>query len=685
MLKYKILSVVLIIFSFPSFAQKILSFDFHTLTIGNEVTATSNYNDQNLSTSTITRGPGILFLDANWINVTGGTLDPGLFNSYQWTTSTNIDPDDYLEFTIAPDIGYQFFINSIKIEHERNGAGPTSFVVRTSYDGFTTNIGGVNFVPEVQATPVVRNIEFPQNFVFNSNLTIRLYAFGASSFLGTWGVGIGGATTITRDNIVVNGFVSPITSPSLFTSKNNLSEFTYFLNNGPSNILSFNISGNNLLGDITINGITNYEVSLDSITFYPSLLLSNSGGNLAPTKIFVRLKDSLIVNDYSETLLINSDGAVQNSINCSGFVSPYNLVINEVLSDAYPSGTFDTNNNGISNYVEDQFIELVNAGSTIIDLTGFTIRIYSYSLNSTTIKHTFTNGTLLNPGEAMVVFGGGGLLTNFTTCQAQATLNGLRMNEAGGIVTLRDNTVSNKRVAVYSFGNEGANNQSLARNPDYTGPFFVHSQIVSNPVSISVGRRNSDSTPLPVELSTFSALMFKDRVKLIWQTKTETNNYGFEVERSEKPDVKSEIWEKIGFMDGHGNSNSPKDYTFEDNNVIGINYAYRLKQIDNDGNYNYSKIVEVDLSLPINFELSQNYPNPFNPTTHIKFSVPQMGFVKLIIFNLLGEEVTTLVNENREAGIYTVNFNASELNSGLYIYRIEANGNIDSKKMLLLK
>jgi hypothetical protein len=197
--------------------------------------------------------------------------------------------------------------------------------------------------------------------------------------------------------------------------------------------------------------------------------------------------------------------------------------------------------------------------------------------------------------------------------------------------------------------------------------------------------QNSGSSPLPVELTSFSAIVLKDRIKLNWKTETEVNNYGFDIERSKKQGVRSEIWEKIGFVNGNGNSNSPKDYTFEDKNVTTGKYSYRLKQIDNDGNYQYSKVIEVDLSMPGKFELSQNYPNPFNPTTSIRFSIIESGNVKLTLYNILGQEIKTLVNEFKEAGVHTINFNASELNSGLYLYKLEANGLVQTRKMTLIK
>jgi hypothetical protein len=192
-----------------------------------------------------------------------------------------------------------------------------------------------------------------------------------------------------------------------------------------------------------------------------------------------------------------------------------------------------------------------------------------------------------------------------------------------------------------------------------------------------------DQTNLPVELSSFTALLQNHAVNLKWQTKTETNNFGFEILRSAKNDNGN--WTKIGFVNGHGNSNSPKNYGFMDRSVSNGKYIYRLKQIDTDGKYEYSKEVEVDFGLPKTFSLGQNYPNPFNPTTKINYTLPVETDVQLQLFTVDGELVKSLVNEKQRAGVYTIDFDAGELASGTYIYKLLANDFIQLKKMLLIK
>ncbi|MCA0387378.1 MAG: T9SS type A sorting domain-containing protein [Bacteroidetes bacterium] len=188
-----------------------------------------------------------------------------------------------------------------------------------------------------------------------------------------------------------------------------------------------------------------------------------------------------------------------------------------------------------------------------------------------------------------------------------------------------------------------------------------------------------EPTALPVELTSFTASAKGSTVTLNWETKTEVDNNGFEVERNV-----SGNWDKIGFVEGHGTANSPKYYSFVDNGAIGNKIQYRLKQIDNDGTFEYSPEVEVELN-PTTFALYQNYPNPFNPSTIIRFSMPVNGNVVLNVFNTLGEKVASLLNGQMEAGYHEVSFDAKNLPSGLYFYEIKAGDFSSIKKMILIK
>ncbi len=188
---------------------------------------------------------------------------------------------------------------------------------------------------------------------------------------------------------------------------------------------------------------------------------------------------------------------------------------------------------------------------------------------------------------------------------------------------------------------------------------------------------------LPVELTSFAASVVNGDVKLDWTTATEQNNKGFEIQRkSENSDYRT-----IAFIDGYGTSAEAHSYSFVDDVTTTVGqFTYRLVQVDFSGEIAYSNEVEVDLSAPADFALAQNYPNPFNPSTKINFSLPASASVNLKIYNMLGQEVVSLINgESFDAGSHTVNFNASQLASGTYIYTISAGDFTASRKMTLLK
>jgi hypothetical protein len=285
-------------------------------------------------------------------------------------------------------------------------------------------------------------------------------------------------------------------------------------------------------------------------------------------------------------------------------------------------------------------------------------------------------------------------------------------NAGGGNIKVSGNFTNNNAnldVTKATFTFNGTSSQTIysASNPASTNTTFGN-LVISNPNGIVLqsdlgiddsisfsngGFINPDGNtvylngsvyngPLPVELSTFSAIISKNGVELKWRTETEVSNYGFEILRSSD---NQKNWENIGFVEGSGNSNSPKEYLYNDESAEAGKYSYQLKQIDTDGKFELSKVVEIELGSPVNFELSQNYPNPFNPSTTIKFSVNEVSFINLTVYNSLGEKVEQLVNEVNEPGVHTVEFRADGLASGIYFYRIQAENYTQTMKMILTK
>jgi photosystem II stability/assembly factor-like uncharacterized protein len=199
---------------------------------------------------------------------------------------------------------------------------------------------------------------------------------------------------------------------------------------------------------------------------------------------------------------------------------------------------------------------------------------------------------------------------------------------------------------------------------------------------------------IPVELNSFSASVNLNNVLLKWITATELNNKGFEIERMLTVNGQtSNAWEKIGFITGKGTTTEPNTYSFSDNGLESGKYNYRIKQIDFNGTFKHYNLAEtIEISLLNKFELSQNYPNPFNPSTKIEYTIPKVtpgrvarSRVQLKVYDVLGKEVATLVNEEKPAGSYEVDFSAEGLTSGIYFYQLKAGEFISTKKMILLK
>jgi len=199
---------------------------------------------------------------------------------------------------------------------------------------------------------------------------------------------------------------------------------------------------------------------------------------------------------------------------------------------------------------------------------------------------------------------------------------------------------------------------------------------------------NTTYAALPVELTSFTAAPRGSGIELRWSTATEVNNHGFEVERKAIDNEKLTIenWSKVGFVEGSGTSNAPKEYSYSDRNVGAGKYAFRLKQIDRDGKFEYSPEVEITINaVPARFELAQNFPNPFNPETTLHVALPVAGHITLSVYDLLGREVAVLMNEWMEAGMHAVRFNGAGLASGLYLARLSDGNAVHLRKMQLMK
>ena len=217
---------------------------------------------------------------------------------------------------------------------------------------------------------------------------------------------------------------------------------------------------------------------------------------------------------------------------------------------------------------------------------------------------------------------------------------------------------------------------------DNQGAFLSWAATFNNEQDVYFSRIKDTTNVVPVELVSFSSSISGNKVSLNWITATELNNHGFEIERS----LDESIWRIIGFDAGKGTTTENQYYSFADDisDLLQNKVYYRLKQIDFNGNYRYSDVIEV-VRIPTEYNLAQNYPNPFNPSTIIKYSLSNQELVTLKIFDVLGKEVAILVSELKPAGDYEVTFNADQLVSGVYYYKLTAGDFVSTKKMILIK
>jgi hypothetical protein len=248
------------------------------------------------------------------------------------------------------------------------------------------------------------------------------------------------------------------------------------------------------------------------------------------------------------------------------------------------------------------------------------------------------------------------------------------------IVIIHFTILSNTGTATLTIKNI-TNQAGLFVNPgNQPNTFDVASMTLSDPVIIN--------EPLPVEITSFTSAVMNNDVKLIWKTSFEMDNQGFEIQRTDLNP--NSDWTNLGYVSGHGTTQNSNNYAFEDKNIRTGKYKYRLKQNDYNGNFKYFDLNNnVEIGVPLKFDVSQNYPNPFNPITKIDYQIPENGKVKLIIYDILGREIKNVVNETKEGGYYSEVINAGSLSSGVYMYRLTFEGNNNkftiTKKMSLIK
>jgi len=543
----------------------------------------------------------------------------------------------------------------------------TGFVAGSAGSIFKTTNGGTSFTPIV-AAPLVNQSNYDFHFfdanngilsgssgafyqtsdggnswvMSKSNIIVQLNAVNFVTSSTGFAAGIGGAVEKSTDGGLTWQILTNIPVSANFTCMDFPTASTGYVAGASGSMVKTTDAG--ATWSTLTTGIASQIASIDFID-------ANTGYLTAPTGVMRKSTDGGgSWNAVTTGLATNLTGVSFPSAN-TGFVTSTGGNMRKTTNAGTNWSALTTGTANLLNavtFVDDNTGYAVGASGTIIKTT-----------NGGTNWSTQTSGT--TNSLAAVRFGNG--------------TNGIAVGTAGTIlVTTNGGTnwaaqTSNTTVALRSAFIQPNGNVVVVGG---TGNILY-----------------SNDQVLPVELASFTSTVHNNRdVKLNWQTVTEMNNSGFEIERTLKSE--NEQWNKIGFVTGNGTTNNQNIYVYEDKNLSSGSYKYRLKQIDFNGNYEYKNLSnEVIIGKPNSFELSQNYPNPFNPSTKIVFSLPFDSKVTLKIFDITGKEIRTLLNEFKSADFYVVDFNAGELPSGIYFCKISAQS--DSKdfaktiKMILSK
>ncbi len=670
-----------------------------------------------------------------------GNLDPGLLSSWNTnrsgggTSPANFSTNNqqYLiqnSHTMTTTSSWSISGGSgVKLQIENGGTLEANYSVDlTSTGTFQIDDGGT-YIHNNTSTASSTIFDGTENFSSNSNVEIRNWSSTGSSLTTQVTLPFGNLTINWSSNTGnwqwgLSGSVN-LCAGNLNLASTGSGSVRLAADGGPNITLN---------GNLTISGgICDMSNGTGATSLYLGKNFEMSGGTITETGSG---SGSIIFNGSSAQSFSQSSGSISNIINITldnlnGLTLNNNLNINGNAILRMITGNIDLNSNTLT-------IGTGNTSSTIGSLSWSS----GFIVGSGTLKRWIINSANISIGDSSGLFplgsgnnnrniwiggtttssGGGTISTQHTDASGTSSISfsensqdfvnrhnmnwtistadglhssfnlSLRIQGSGisGINSVSDLNISSSTGAI---GGSYSNPSGTVTDPQVnrTG---LNETIISNTFYIAA----TSTSPLPVEINSFSATYYQNSIQIAWKTSTEVNNFGFEVQRSAVSSQRSanagadscklnaDGWIKIGFVKGFGNSNSPKDYTFVEEKLAGPGvYFYRLKQIDNDGKFEYSKVVSVNFNRSLEFQLEQNFPNPFNPVTSIRFTLPEGGSVLMKIYDALGREVKTILNEFMPAGVHSINISAGNLCSGIYYYEITAGRHNAIRKMIILK
>lgn len=625
----------------------------------------------------------------NDFSIAGGTSS--YFNGISvgtTTVSSNVENNTVSNISMT---------NSGAVTHGLRGISVAGGNVRKNriYNISSASTGNNVFIAGIEKISSTTNNEFVNNQVSisggnASNPTI--YGFYDNSSAGY-------SYNFYYNSILVSGPATTSNSTYSFYKSNNTSTYqiknNVLINNRTTGGTGFHYAigtGNtsnwtsnyNFLASKDVNRIGNWNNSAKSFATWQTSggdangwsVQSGSAPLLDPANLF---------SDYTNgNLNVKTSGTECWYLNGKGMpLSSYNSdYAGNSRSTVITSGTTDIGSNEFTPSVNPPDVTLTPVlGLNTFSFAGKTLATVNFTTATlpSSLSLYYWSGT--NPSNAGGTYG-----NSYYVFTPTGTNSGLNYTLVLYFDSREQNNITNLNNLGVCKSTDNGTTWNLVSGTTYTAgpPAYVTATAQTSFSQFSFTQKDN---PLPVELSTFTSNVNGRDVNLIWSTESELNNQGFDIERSI---ASGNVWSKIGFVNGSGTKNTPSNYSFADKKLKSGSYSYRLKQIDFNGNFRYYNLsTTVEIGIPLKYEISQNYPNPFNPTTKFDFSIPFESKVKIIVYDINGKEVKTLLNEPKKAGYYSVEFTATGLSSGVYFCRFAANsdykGFTDTKKMLLLK